>query len=41
MNINLSMLGQLISFVLFVLFCMKFVWPPLTQMMRDLSLIHI
>ena len=35
MNINLSMLGQLISFLLFVLFCMKFVWPPLTQMMRD------
>ncbi|MBT7542105.1 MAG: F0F1 ATP synthase subunit B, partial [Gammaproteobacteria bacterium] len=25
------MVGQLISFVLFVLFCMKFVWPPLTQ----------
>ena len=35
MNINLTMLGQLISFVMFVLFCMKFVWPPLTQMMRE------
>jgi F-type H+-transporting ATPase subunit b len=29
------MVGQLISFVLFVLFCMKFVWPPLTQVMRE------
>ena len=35
MNINLTMLGQLISFVLFVLFCMKFVWPPLTALMRE------
>ena len=35
MTINLTMLGQLISFVLFVLFCMKFVWPPLTQIMRE------
>ena len=35
MNINLTMLGQAISFALFVWFCMKFVWPPLTQAMRD------
>ena len=35
MNIQLTMLGQLISFVLFVLFCMKFVWPHLTAMMRE------
>lgn len=35
MTINLTMLGQLISFILFVLFCMKFVWPPLTQIMRE------
>ncbi len=35
MNINLTMLGQLISFVMFVLFCMKFVWPYLTQVMRE------
>jgi len=34
-TINLTMIGQLISFVLFVLFCMKFVWPPLTQIMRE------
>ncbi|MBJ37857.1 MAG: F0F1 ATP synthase subunit B [Gammaproteobacteria bacterium] len=35
MSINLTMLGQLVSFVLFVLFCMKFVWPPLTEIMRQ------
>ncbi|MFT7688919.1 MAG: F-type H+-transporting ATPase subunit b [Candidatus Azotimanducaceae bacterium] len=35
MTINLTMVGQLISFVLFVLFCMKYVWPPMTQVMRE------
>lgn len=35
MEPNLTFVGQLISFVLFVLFCMKYVWPPLTQIMRD------
>ena len=35
MTINLTMLGQMISFVLFVLFCMKYVWPPLTAVMRE------
>ena len=35
MSINLTMLGQLVSFVFFVLFCMKFVWPPLTAIMRQ------
>ena len=35
MSINLTMLGQLVSLVLFVLFCMKFVWPPLTEIMRQ------
>jgi len=34
-SINLTLIGQMISFVLFVLFCMKFVWPPLTQIMRE------
>jgi F-type H+-transporting ATPase subunit b len=33
-TINLTMFGQMISFVLFVLFCMKYVWPPLTAAMR-------
>lgn len=29
MNINATILGQTIAFILFVWFCMKFVWPPL------------
>lgn len=28
MNITATLIGQTISFVIFVLFCMKFVWPP-------------
>lgn len=29
MNINATLLGQAIAFFLFVVFCMKYVWPPL------------
>ncbi|VAX11031.1 ATP synthase F0 sector subunit b [hydrothermal vent metagenome] len=29
MNINLTLFGQSITFVFFVWFCMKFVWPPI------------
>lgn len=29
MNLNATLLGELIAFVVFVWFCMKFVWPPL------------
>ncbi|MGP4123737.1 MAG: F0F1 ATP synthase subunit B [Sodalis sp. (in: enterobacteria)] len=29
MNLNATILGQTIAFVLFVMFCMKYVWPPL------------
>ncbi len=29
MNLNATLLGELIAFTVFVLFCMKFVWPPL------------
>ena len=29
MNINATLIGQLIAFVVFVIFCMKFVWPPI------------
>lgn len=28
MDMNATLLGQAITFVLFVWFCMKFVWPP-------------
>lgn len=29
MNINATLLGELIAFVFFVWFCMKYVWPPI------------
>ena len=29
MNLNATLIGQLISFAIFVWFCMKFVWPPI------------
>ena len=35
MNINLTLIGQAIAFAVFVLFCMKYVWPPLTTIMRE------
>jgi F-type H+-transporting ATPase subunit b len=28
-NINATLIGQLIAFAVFVVFCMKYVWPPL------------
>lgn len=28
MNLNATLIGQLIAFTLFVWFCMKYVWPP-------------
>lgn len=31
MNMNATLLGQAIAFILFVWFCMKFVWPPLVK----------
>jgi len=31
MNINATLIGQAIAFFLFVMFCMKFVWPPILQ----------
>ncbi len=29
MSMNFTLVGQLISFMLFVWFCMKYVWPPI------------
>ena len=29
MNMNLTLLGQAISFAIFVWFCLKYVWPPI------------
>ena len=35
MNINITLIGQLLSFVVFVWFCMKFVWPPLVSALDE------
>lgn len=31
MNFNATLIGQSITFIVFVWFCMKFVWPPIMQ----------
>jgi len=31
MNMNLTLIGQSITFAVFVWFCMKFVWPPIVN----------
>ncbi len=35
MSINMTIIGQIISFVIFVLICMKYVWPPLTAALAE------
>ncbi|QJR80963.1 F0F1 ATP synthase subunit B [Alteromonas pelagimontana] len=35
MNINATLIGQLIAFMVFVWFCMKYVWPPLLNAIED------
>lgn len=35
MDINATLIGQSIAFVVFVLFCMKFVWPPLNNAIEE------
>ena len=35
MDINATLLGQMITFILFVWFTLKFVWPPLIKAMRE------
>ena len=35
MNINLTLIGQMIAFVCFVWFCMKYVWPPILGAMKE------
>ena len=34
MNINLTLIGQSITFLFFILFCMKVVWPALLGVMQ-------
>lgn len=35
MNINLTLIGQMVAFVCFVVFCMKYVWPPIIAAMQE------
>ncbi len=35
MEINATLLGQLITFAILVWFTMKYVWPPITKAMQD------
>lgn len=35
MNINLTLFGQLISFIIFVWFCKKYIWPPVIAAMQE------
>jgi F-type H+-transporting ATPase subunit b len=35
MNINLTLLGQAISFAIFVWFCVKYVWPPILKALEE------
>lgn len=35
MNINATLIGQTIAFIVFVIFCMKFVWPPLIRAIEE------
>jgi F-type H+-transporting ATPase subunit b len=35
MNLNATVLGQSIAFAVFVWFCLKFVWPPITAALAE------
>lgn len=35
MNINLTLIGQSITFFFFIWFCMKFVWPPIMNALYE------
>jgi F-type H+-transporting ATPase subunit b len=35
MNLNATILGQTIAFAVFVWFCLKYVWPPVTQALAE------
>lgn len=35
MNLNFTLVGQMVTFVFFVLFCMKYVWPPILAAMAE------
>jgi F-type H+-transporting ATPase subunit b len=37
MNINVTLISQMIAFAVFVYFCMRYVWPPIVQALDERS----
>ena len=35
MNINITLIGQMVAFLVFVAFCMRYVWPPIMAAMEE------
>ncbi len=35
MNFNATLIGQMVTFVVFVWFCMKYIWPPLMAALEE------
>ncbi|MCS2607782.1 F0F1 ATP synthase subunit B [Halomonas dongshanensis] len=35
MNINMTLIGQTIAFAIFVWFCIKYVWPPISNALHE------
>lgn len=35
MNLNVTMVAQAVTFFVFIWFCAKFIWPPLTKAMAE------
>ena len=35
MNINLTLIGQTVTFIVFIWFCKSYIWPPLVAAMRE------
>ncbi len=35
MNINATLIGQAVAFFIFVMFCMKYVWPPVITALHE------
>ncbi len=35
MDINMTLIGQTIAMIVFVWFCMKFIWPPIMQAIEE------
>lgn len=40
MSINLTLIGQMLTFLVFIWFTMRYVWPPITKAMHDRQ-VHI